>query len=183
MDNELTDVDYQAVFVEVGLAGSSFLPAASASIPRLYHSAAILLPDGSVLTGGGGQVGPVDELNAEIYYSYYLYLNEGSGRPAPRPTIVSAPSALTLGQQFSMTVGSNDQILYISLIRMGFTTHNFDSEQRRIPVHFVQNGAAITASLTNSPESTPPGYYMLFAFNKAGTPSMAKIVSVPQAVN
>jgi galactose oxidase len=82
-----------------------------------------------------------------------------------------------------MTVGSNDQILYINLIRMGFTTHNFDSEQRRIPVHFDQNGATITASLTNSAESTPPGYYMLFAFNKAGTPSMAKIVSVPQAVN
>lgn len=183
VDNELTDVDYQAVFVEVGLAGSSFLPAASASIPRLYHSAAILLPDGSVLTGGGGQVGPVDELNAEIYYPYYLYLNDGSGKPAPRPTIVSAPSALTLGQPFSMTVGSNDQILYVNLIRMGFTTHNFDSEQRRIPVFFVQNGATITASLTNSPESTPPGYYMLFAFNKAGTPSMAKIVSVPQAVN
>jgi hypothetical protein len=54
VNNELTDVDYQAEFVEVGLAGSSFLPAASASIPRLYHSAAILLPDGSVLTGGGG---------------------------------------------------------------------------------------------------------------------------------
>jgi len=170
------------VFVEVGLAGSSFLPAASASIPRLYHSAAILLPDGSVLTGGGGQVGPVDELNAEIYYPYYLYLNDGSGQPAPRPTIVSAPSTLNVGQYFSMTVGSNDQILYINLIRMGFTTHNFDSEQRRIPVHFVQNGAAITASLTNSPESTPPGYYMLFVFNSSGVPAVAPIISVLQAV-
>jgi galactose oxidase-like protein len=50
-------------------------------------------------------------------------------------------------------------------------------------VVFAQKGTAITASFINSPESTPPGYYMLFAFNKAGTPSMAKIVSVPQVVN
>jgi Domain of unknown function (DUF1929) len=181
VNNELIDVDYQAVFIATWSGG--FLPAASASIPRLYHSAAMLLPDGSVLTGGGGQEGPVDELNAEIYYPYYLYLNDGSGRPAPRPTIVSAPSALKVSQLFSMTVGSNDQISYINLIRMGFTTHTFDSEQRRIPVPFVQNGATITAGVINSPESTPPGYYMLFVFNKAGTPSMAKIVSVPQAVN
>ena len=60
----------------------------------------------------------MDELNAEIYYPYYLYLNDGSGKPAPRPTIVSAPSALKGGQLFSMTVGSNDQIWFINLIRM-----------------------------------------------------------------
>jgi len=119
VNNELIDIDYQAVYIAPSSGGS--VPSASASIPRPYHSAAMLLPDGSVLTGGGGQEGPVDELNAEIYYPYYLYLNDGSGRPAPRPTIVSAPSALKGGQLFSMTVGSNDQILGINLIRMGFT--------------------------------------------------------------
>jgi hypothetical protein len=182
VNNELIDVDYQAEFLEVGLAGSSFLPAASAAIPRLYHSATLLLPDGSVLTGGGGQDGPVDELNAEIYYPYYLYLNDGSGMPAPRPTIVSAPSTLRVSELFSMTVGSNDQISFITLIRMGFTTHTFNSEQRRIPVPFTQNGATISAGVINSPESTPPGYYMLFVFNKAGTPSVATTVSMLQTV-
>ena len=106
VDNQWTDVDYQAVYINPWTGFS--LPAASASIPRLYHSAALLLPDGSVLTGGGGQDGPVDELNAEIYYPYYLYRNDGTGRPAPRPTIVSAPSTLKGGERFSMTVGSND---------------------------------------------------------------------------
>jgi hypothetical protein len=41
---------------------------ASASKPRLYHNSALLLPDGSVLTAGGGAPGPINELNAEIYY-------------------------------------------------------------------------------------------------------------------
>ena len=81
-----------------------------------------------------------------------------------------------------MTVGSNDQISFINLIRMGFATHTFDPEQRRIPLPFVQNGAVITAAVINSPESTPPGYYMLFVFNKAGTPSLATTISILQTV-
>lgn len=180
VENQLTDSDYQAVYINP-YSGVSW-PGASTSFPRLYHSAALLLPDGSVLTGGGGAPGPMNELNAEIYYPYYLYLNDGSGNPASRPIIVSAPSTLQLGQQFSLTVGSNDQISRINLIRIGMNTHSFNAEQRRIPVPFLQNGATITANLDFSPESTPPGYYMLFVFNTAFTPAVAPIVSVLQAV-
>jgi hypothetical protein len=61
-------------------------------------------------------------------------------------------------------------------------THSFNSEQRRIPVPFLQNGATITANLDSSAETTPPGYYMLFVFNTAFTPAVAPIVSVLQAV-
>ena len=65
-----------------------------------------------MLTGGGGAPGPVNELDAEIYYPAYLYLKDGSGNLAPRPAIVAAPARLTLGQNFWITVGSNDQILH-----------------------------------------------------------------------
>jgi hypothetical protein len=166
VDNQSTDVDYQAIYINPWSGGSRL--AASAAIPRLYHSATLLLPDGSVLTGGGGAPGPVNELNAEIYYPSYLYLNDGSGNPAPRPTIVSAPSTLQLGQQFSLTVGSSDQVSRINLIRMGMTTHSFNPDQRWIPMPFIQNGATITANLTNTPETTP---------------AVAPIVSVLQAVH
>jgi Domain of unknown function (DUF1929) len=154
----------------------------SASQPRLYHSAALLLPDGSVLTGGGGAPGPVNELNVEIYYPAYLYLNDGSGNPAPRPSIVSAPSKLRLGQTFSVTVGSNDQIGAVNLIRVGFSTHSFNPEQRLIHVPFSQSGQTVTGKVKPAPEKIPPGYYMLFVLNTAGVPAVAKIVAVPQAV-
>ena len=49
---------------------------------RLYHSTSLLLPDGSVLTAGGGAPGPVTNLNAEIYYPPYLFKKDGSGQPA-----------------------------------------------------------------------------------------------------
>jgi hypothetical protein len=151
---------------------------ATAAVPRLYHNSALLLPDGSVLTAGGGAPGPVNELNAEIYYPPYLYLQDGSGNPAPRPTIVSAPSALTLNQSFLVTVGANDRIGKINLIRVGADTHDFDSEQRLIPLPYTQSGTQITATLSASPQLAPPGYYMLFAFNRAGVPAVAKIISV-----
>ena len=103
VDNQLTNVAYQAeIFNPVysGNLDARRSPAACATIPRLYHSSALLLPDGSVLTGGGGAPGPINELNAEIYYPPYLYLKDGSGNPAPRPTIVSAPSTAIFGPEF-----------------------------------------------------------------------------------
>lgn len=135
-----------------------------------------------MLTEGGGAPGPVNELNVEIYYPAYLYLNDRSGNPAQRPTIVSAPSKLRLGQTFSVTVGSNDQIGAVNLIRVGFSTHSFNPEQRLIHVPFSQSGQTVTGKVKPAPEKIPPGYYMLFVLDTAGVPAVAKIVAVPQAV-
>jgi len=68
----------------------------SASRIRQYHSAATLLPDGRVLTGGGGICGDCTtkgylEKNIEYFSPPYLFDKDGSGRPAsvgrrrPRP--------------------------------------------------------------------------------------------------
>src|SRR6266513_2890513 len=56
---------------------------------RSYHSVALLLPDGRVLSAGGDFGGP----SAEIYSPPYLF--RGS-----RPTITSAPTGITYGQSF-----------------------------------------------------------------------------------
>jgi Domain of unknown function (DUF1929) len=133
-----------------------------------------------VLTAGGGAPGPVNELNAEIYYPPYLYLKDGSGNPAPRPTVISAPSSITVGQGFLLTVGANDKISSINLIRVGASTHDFNSEQRLIPLPFTQNGTQISATLNASPQLMPPGYYMLFALNSSGVPAVAPIIPVLQ---
>ncbi len=175
--NQLTNVAYQAELYNP--ATGTWTLDATAAIPRLYHSATLLLPDGSVLTGGGGAPGPINELNAEIYFPPYLYLPDGSGNPAPRPQIFSAPStALQLGQNFLMTVGANDQIGKVNLIRVGANTHAFNSEERLISLPFTQSGTQITATLNASPNLAPPGYYMLFVLNSSGVPAIAKIVSV-----
>jgi hypothetical protein len=183
VENQLTNVAYQAeIFNPYSGPSGTWRLVASASIPRLYHSSTLLLPDGSVLTGGGGAPGPVNELNVEIYYPPYLFLHDGSGNAAPRPQIVSAPGQLKLGQIFSVTVGSNDKIVYVDLVRVGSNTHSFNPEQRLVPVAFSQTGTTITAMLNSFPEVVPPGYYMLFVWNSSVVPAVAPIVSVLQAV-
>ena len=56
---------------------------------RLYHSNALLLPDGSVLVSGGGATSPTlttdpnkNNLNAEIYYPPYLFTSSRHARRA-----------------------------------------------------------------------------------------------------
>jgi len=176
--NQLIDVVKQAqMFWPIQEVWSD---AATAAVPRLYHSAALLLPDGSVLTGGGGAPGPQNNLNAEIFYPQYLYNADGS--VAPRPTIVSAPSSVKLGETFQLTVGENDTIASVTLARAGYNTHSYDPDARLIYLDFTQNGPTVTGYVRPYPQVFLPGYYMLFAFDAAGHPSIAKMVAIPQAV-
>jgi len=151
---------------------------ATATIPRLYHSSSMLLPDATVMTGGGGDPGPVTNLNAEIYYPPYLYLKDGSGNPAPRPSIVSAPDVLGWNASFNVTVSSGTQVSRVTLIRTGVVTHNFNENQRFQTMTFTQTGTTVKLKTPGKAGIAPPGYYMLFVFDANGVPSVAKIFRI-----
>jgi WD40 repeat protein len=169
--NELTGAAYSAQIWNP--ATGHWTTGASASKPRLYHSNALLLPDGSVLTGGGGAPGPVANLNAEIYYPPYLYASDGI--PALRPVI----SAATLNSgSLNITVGASDTISTVTLVRTGSATHSNNSDQRFLSLAFTQVGQNVTATVPSDPTVVVPGFYMVFAFNSAGVPSVATIISI-----
>ena len=172
--NQLTGVAY-AVEIWDPATGQWTL-GASAVKSRLYHSTALLLPDGSVLTAGGGAPGPVKNLNAEIYYPGYLF--DATGQPAVRPSIVSSDTLLYVNQQFVVTVGSADPISRVTLVRTGSATHAFNSDQQFLDLGFVQSGQSLAVQLPANVNVLVPGYYMLFVFNQAGVPSVAWIVQV-----
>jgi hypothetical protein len=173
--NVLTGVAYQAQIWDP--ATGHWTAGASAIKPRLYHSNSLLLPDATVLTGGGGAPGPVNNLNAEIYYPPYLYASNGVA--AVRPVIRAAtPLSINPGGTISLTVGPTDTISRLTFIRTGSTTHSNNSDQRFIALTFAQTGQKLRAVLPSDRTILLPGYYLVFAFNQAGVPSQAKIMGV-----
>ena len=53
------------------------------SVPRLYHSGALLLPDGRVfVSGSGGDPGVTDQKSAQIYSPPYMF--KGRARQSAR---------------------------------------------------------------------------------------------------
>jgi len=158
-------------------ATNSWTLAASASTYRLYHSTSILLPDGSVMTGGGGAPGPLKQLNGEIYYPSYLYKKDGSGQFDYRPEIVAAPESM-IGWNESFSVESDEVINRVTLLRVGAATHNIDVEARFFNLTIPSKGKIVTLKSPANANIAPPGYYMLFVWNSAGVPSIARIIQI-----
>jgi galactose oxidase len=145
--------------------------------PRNYHSVAVLLPDGSVFSGGGGLCGScaTNHPDAQIFYPPYLFNSDGSRRT--RPTITSAPSSAVTGQTISVTTGVPVQSF--ALMRYDEATHAVDNDQRRIPLTIASsNGNTYQLSIPSDPGIALPGPYMLFAIDANGTPSVAATVSI-----
>lgn len=156
---------------------------ASASRIRQYHATATLLPDGRVLTGGGGvcdacmDAGYLEK-NIEYFSPPYLYKKDGSGQLAARPVISSAPTSIPINTNFSITSSQAANIRKVGLVTFGDATHGVDQGQRYVPLKFTASGTTLTVTGPPSGGVTPPGYYMLFIIDAAGVPSLAKTVQV-----
>lgn len=159
---------------------------ASASRVREYHSSATLLPDGRVMTGGGGICGTCTtkgylEKNVEYFTPPYLYRKDGSGGLAERPLISGAPTDATYGQQLTITTAQAGAISKVGLVRLGAATHSQDQGQRYVPLAFSASGSALKAAAPATANIAPPGYYMLFVTDQAGVPSVAKFIRLAPA--
>lgn len=152
-------------------ATNTWTVAAQASVKRLYHSVALLLPDGRVATAGGNPYRTGDELRLEIYSPAYM--------SQTRPVITNAPSDVTYGQQFTIQVSQTPDIKWVSLIRPAAPTHSCDTEQRLVdlPINSFSNNT-LTVTLTTNSNIATPGYYMLFVTNQSGVPSVASWIKV-----
>jgi Domain of unknown function (DUF1929)/Galactose oxidase, central domain len=128
---------------------------------RNYHSTAMLLPDGRVLSTSGNN--QPDELNAEIFCPPYLFESDNS-TPAPRPVISNAPSSMTWRKIFTVTVSDTVGIRSAALVRPAAVTHGFDENQRFVPLSFVvaSNPSRLLVTAPANADTAPPGYYMLF---------------------
>jgi hypothetical protein len=153
----------------------------------MYHSVALLLPDGRVVsTCGNPEQGkqvnwePPDkneELSMEVFSPPYLDPTRG-----PRPTIADAPTEWRFGQTVTIATPDAATLRDVSLIRAGATTHSFNTSQRLVDLPITaRDGNGVQVQATDEPNIAPPGWYMLFLTNANGVPSVAKWVHLATA--
>lgn len=141
---------------------------------RMYHSTAILLPDGRVLSAGGGKRnGLTDQENAEFYSPPYLFQGD-------RPVVSDVPEVVEYGVPFNVSISSPTaaEVDRVTFVRLGSVTHQFDMDQRFMELHFeVLSDEVISVLAPPTRFFAPPGYYMLFVLDE-GVPSIGKYIRI-----
>ena len=135
---------------------------------RAYHSTALLLPDGRVVSAGDDFHDSTNSDTAEIYEPPYLF-------KGPRPTITAGPNNVRYGTNVDVATPDGN-VTGAALIAPGATTHANDMNQRYISLRVTQRPGGVTLTAPASPEIATPGYYMLFLLNDQGVPSVARFV-------
>jgi hypothetical protein len=153
-------------------ATGAWTKAKDSTLPRGYHSSAVLLPDGRVATFGNNPADRSFDVRIEIYSPEYLTRGE-------RPEITSVPTEMFYGGSYEMTTTQAAPIRSVSLVRPMAVTHSVDANQRLVDVPFTVDGEGrLELSITANPNVAPPGWYMLFAVDETGVPSVASWVRI-----
>src|SRR5262249_21029328 len=91
--------------------GNSWSTLATESDYRGYHSTAILLADGRILSSGGD-----NHANGQVFPPPYLF-------NGTRPTVTSAPAAVSYGNTFFVGTPDGAAITKVTLTRLSVVTH------------------------------------------------------------
>jgi hypothetical protein len=135
---------------------------------RRYHSMALLLPSGEVMSAGW------NTNTVDVFKPPYLFRGA-------QPVITGAPDLVHHGRTFTLTTDvpavSIDRVV---LVRPMAVTHQTDTEQRVIRLmSSIAGPNSISATMPNGwhPHGlAPAGYYMLFVLDTDNVPSVARFI-------
>ena len=141
---------------------------------RTYHSTAVLLPDGRVVSAGDDFNGGFNQDTAEIYEPPYLF-------KGPRPVISSGPQVGVLDQSLEVATPNPGYVDHAALVAPGATTHANDMNQRYYALTTTPGRRQGLDGLCPTENAVPPGWYMLFLLSDDGVPSIAHWIRIGPA--
>ena len=155
-----------------------FETAAESTIGRNYHSEALLLPDGRVITLGSdplydpaGRNPGSFEQRIEVYSPPYLF----KGR---RPAVGAGPSAVQRGTTVTFATPDAGRVRAARLLRPSAVTHVTDVDQRSVALDLTPASGGVAVSIPKDKGLVPSGWYMLFLVDDQGVPSAGRWVRV-----
>lgn len=167
-------------------AGSRFTTGfATSKFPRMYHSSASLLPDGSVMVAGSNPNGDVSTVKYVTQYHVEYF------RPPyysmPRPSYTGAPEMINYGQEFEITVSLADLTankVKAVIMDLGFHTHGVSLDSRYVGLVSTYDTGTGQLSVTGPPNARiyPPGPAWLYVVVD-GVPSKGTKVMIGTGAN
>jgi len=163
--------------------GSRFSILNNTIVARMYHSEAVLLPDGRVLVSGSdpqtdnpdGTVKYPEEFRIEVYVPPYL--NQGFKQPTFNLSIsdlaYGATTTLTNIKLFQGTTST----MRVSLVAATSSTHGNAMGARTIFPAFHCTGTTCTVTAPPNAGVSPPGWHQLFILD-GPTPSHSQWVRI-----
>jgi len=147
---------------------------ASPTVPRMYHSSCILLPDGSVVTMGTTAMQGSVESRLEVYKPWYMQAG------VTRPTITSLAPTLKLGGSYSVNFSGPASVTGAMLQRLTSVTHSSDPNQRAVdvPVTATTVWGTKTLKIEANRGILPPGLYTLSLRDWRNIPSKSLVVRI-----
>ncbi len=148
---------------------------------RGYHSVAILLPSGVIMSAGGGQTDKYDY--ASIYQPPYLFKAGNVLRDSTdRPRIWgSLPLTVSPGQVFTVCMPPNQNVTRVTLLRPGATTHEFNQDQNYVPLSFTKAPSGPSRLFVTAPPNlnqAPAGDHLLFVIDSTAVLLSERVPSV-----
>jgi hypothetical protein len=156
-------------------AGSRMTILASDPLDRLYHSEAILLPDGSVMVSGSDPEQPgvyIQEYRVEIFTPPYLM-----GNPT-KPSFTIPSGQKSYGYSAPITVNFQGDVGKFTLMGAVSSTHGNSMGQRTFFPAYTCTGNICNVVTPPNAHICPPGWYMLFLLNGAGVPGTSSWVRI-----
>jgi hypothetical protein len=147
------------------------------SVPRIYHSGAILLQDGRIWSMGTSYNSvakppyPAFEVRTEIFSPDYV--------SQARPTIAGSAPTGSYGGTINVQTPDASDISKVSLVKVSTTTHHYNTDQRLIWLQIQsRTSSSITVKAPINGKFAPPGYYMLHIIDGQGVPSKGAMVRI-----